>query len=250
MGKFTWEGWQSSTEDAPQPSSILYGANIKNQTSSEHSSDKAKLSVDSYLISSQNSLGVEISEELVLSFDGVLKGLRTKSEDKEFFDFFDSIESLVDESLINGSGERLGEGIPIHYLQNYLSDQNLAQIEGLDELELSAITDSQRIQFARSVMSALDEILDADLCPGYWAVEIRNEKDSFYLGYSITGYSFSGIQWVRHGAYLNHAEFEDYIRKSHQMIFNGMILFNGKTTDLSNLTDKQIIDFLWIHNFN
>lgn len=248
MGKHTWGGWQTSAADAPQPTSILYGANIKNQTSSQLSSDKAKQSVDSYLISSQNSLGVEISEELVSSFDRVLKGLRTKSEDKEFFDCCDSIESLVDESLINGSGERLGEGIPIHFLQNYLSDQNLAQFEGLDELESSAITDSQRIQFARNVLSALDEILDADLCPGYWTVEIRNQKDSFYLGYSITGYSFSGIQWAKHGAYLNQAEFEDYIRKSHQMIFNGIILLDCGTIFLSDLTDKQIIDFLWINN--
>jgi hypothetical protein len=30
MGKHTWEGWQTSVQDAPQPTSILYGANLKN----------------------------------------------------------------------------------------------------------------------------------------------------------------------------------------------------------------------------
>ena len=29
MGNFTWEGWQTSAEDAPQPTSILYGKNLK-----------------------------------------------------------------------------------------------------------------------------------------------------------------------------------------------------------------------------
>jgi hypothetical protein len=29
MGKLTWEGWQTSVSDAPQPTSILYGSNLK-----------------------------------------------------------------------------------------------------------------------------------------------------------------------------------------------------------------------------
>ena len=29
MGKHTWEGWQTSVSDAPQPTSILYGANLR-----------------------------------------------------------------------------------------------------------------------------------------------------------------------------------------------------------------------------
>lgn len=29
MGNVTWEGWQISAEDAPQPTSILYGKNLK-----------------------------------------------------------------------------------------------------------------------------------------------------------------------------------------------------------------------------
>jgi predicted negative regulator of RcsB-dependent stress response len=38
MGNFTWEGWQTSAEDAPQPTSILYGKNLK--TSSSKSSQE------------------------------------------------------------------------------------------------------------------------------------------------------------------------------------------------------------------
>jgi hypothetical protein len=29
MGKFTWKGWQTSVSNAPQPTSILYGSNLK-----------------------------------------------------------------------------------------------------------------------------------------------------------------------------------------------------------------------------
>lgn len=29
MGKLIWEGWQTSVSDAPQPTSILYGANLR-----------------------------------------------------------------------------------------------------------------------------------------------------------------------------------------------------------------------------
>lgn len=29
MGKLIWEGWQTSVENAPQPTSILYGANLR-----------------------------------------------------------------------------------------------------------------------------------------------------------------------------------------------------------------------------
>ena len=36
MGKHTWEGWQTSVSDAPQPTSILYGANLR-QSSKENS---------------------------------------------------------------------------------------------------------------------------------------------------------------------------------------------------------------------
>jgi hypothetical protein len=29
MGKHTWLGWQTSVENAPQPTSVLYGANLR-----------------------------------------------------------------------------------------------------------------------------------------------------------------------------------------------------------------------------
>ena len=32
MGKHIWEGWQTSVSDAPQPTSILYGANLRSSS--------------------------------------------------------------------------------------------------------------------------------------------------------------------------------------------------------------------------
>jgi hypothetical protein len=37
MGNVTWEGWQTSAEDAPQPTSILYGKNLKTSSINDQS---------------------------------------------------------------------------------------------------------------------------------------------------------------------------------------------------------------------
>ena len=37
MGNHTWEGWQTSVEDAPQPTSILYGNNLKTSSINDQS---------------------------------------------------------------------------------------------------------------------------------------------------------------------------------------------------------------------
>ena len=34
MGKLVWKGWQKSAENAPQPTSAIYGANIRRPDSS------------------------------------------------------------------------------------------------------------------------------------------------------------------------------------------------------------------------
>lgn len=35
MGKLTWLGWQTSVENAPQPTAILYGANLRASTAED-----------------------------------------------------------------------------------------------------------------------------------------------------------------------------------------------------------------------
>lgn len=42
MGKHTWEGWQTSVSNAPQPTSILFGANLKKSLSKESQETQQK----------------------------------------------------------------------------------------------------------------------------------------------------------------------------------------------------------------
>ena len=42
MGKHIWEGWQTSVENAPQPTSILFGANFRKSLSKESQETKQK----------------------------------------------------------------------------------------------------------------------------------------------------------------------------------------------------------------
>ena len=45
MGKLVWKGWQKSAENAPQPSSVIYAANIRS-SKSETTSNDALVEVD------------------------------------------------------------------------------------------------------------------------------------------------------------------------------------------------------------
>lgn len=35
MGKLVWKGWQKSAENAPQPTSVIYGANLRSEFRTE-----------------------------------------------------------------------------------------------------------------------------------------------------------------------------------------------------------------------
>ena len=59
MGKHTWEGWQTSVENSPQPTSILFGANLRKSLSKESQETKQKLqqkNLESDIRSLENSL--------------------------------------------------------------------------------------------------------------------------------------------------------------------------------------------------
>ena len=40
MGKHIWKGWQTSVVDAPQPTAILYGANLKHSVNGDSAAKK------------------------------------------------------------------------------------------------------------------------------------------------------------------------------------------------------------------
>ena len=65
MGKFTWEGWQTSVSDAPQPTSILYGANLRkslNENSQETQKNPQPEALESEIRNLENSLFQQMAQ--------------------------------------------------------------------------------------------------------------------------------------------------------------------------------------------
>ena len=94
---------------------------------------------------------------------------------------------------IDSEAERLGYLVPIDRLGAWFNDQQLADQDELTDEQFEAITDQQRLEFARRVLHNLGDWLDADLHPGLLALSVTDGKTEIVIGYAITGYSFSGI---------------------------------------------------------
>lgn len=94
---------------------------------------------------------------------------------------------------IDSEAERLGYLLPIDRLCTWFNDQQLADQDELTDEQFEAITDQQRLEFARRVLHNLGDWLDADLHPGLLALSVTDGKTEILIGYAITGYSFSGI---------------------------------------------------------
>ena len=65
MGKHTWEGWQTSVSDAPQPTSILYGANLRksfNENSQEFQQKPQPEALESEIRNLENSLFQQMAQ--------------------------------------------------------------------------------------------------------------------------------------------------------------------------------------------
>ena len=65
MGKHTWEGWQTSVSDAPQPTSILYGANLRksfNENSQESQQKPQPEALESEIRNLENSLFQQMAQ--------------------------------------------------------------------------------------------------------------------------------------------------------------------------------------------
>jgi len=65
MGKHTWQGWQTSVSDAPQPTSILYGANLRksfNENSQESQQKPQPEALESEIRNLENSLFQQMAQ--------------------------------------------------------------------------------------------------------------------------------------------------------------------------------------------
>lgn len=91
-------------------------------------------------------------------------------------------------------GERNCYLVPIGRLGIWFNDQNLADRFGLDDRAYENINDAERLQFARSLLSDIGGVLDADIHPSLLVIGLTDGENKIVLGYAISGYSFSGIE--------------------------------------------------------
>jgi len=84
--------------------------------------------------------GFRVDDELLPAFQRVLRGLTSKRKTKLFHVAVADLLARVDESVINDVGDRVGDGLPLHYIQTYVSDQGMLEMLGIGEDELKRAT--------------------------------------------------------------------------------------------------------------
>ena len=111
-------------------------------------------------------------------------------------DELSNITDQLDACSINVEelGERNCYLVPIDRLGIWFNDQNLADILGLDDHSYENINDTDRLKFARSLLSDLGGVLDADIHPSLIVIGLTDGENKIVIGYAISGYSFSGIE--------------------------------------------------------
>ena len=111
-------------------------------------------------------------------------------------DELSNITNQLDACSINVEelGERNCYLVPIDKLSIWFNDQNLADRLGLDDHAYENINDTDRLKFARILLSDLGDALDADLHPSLIVIGLTDGENKIVLGYAISGYSFSGIE--------------------------------------------------------
>jgi hypothetical protein len=111
-------------------------------------------------------------------------------------DELSNITDQLDACSINVEelGERNCYLVPIDRLGIWFNDQNLADRLGLDDHAYENINDTDRLKFARILLSDLGDALDADIHPSLIVIGLTDGENKIALGYAISGYSFSGIE--------------------------------------------------------
>jgi hypothetical protein len=107
-----------------------------------------------------------------------------------------NITNQLDACSINVEelGERNCYLAPIDRLGIWFNDQNLADRLGFDDNAYENINDADRLKFARTMLSDIGGVLDADIHPSLLVIGLTDGENKIVLGYAISGYSFSGIE--------------------------------------------------------
>lgn len=190
--------------------------------------------------------GVLVQGELLKDFERILRGLRTNRKTKYFYTSLEDLDNHIDEGYLNDVGDPIGNGMPIHYLQMRISDQGMTDMLGLEEDELLKVPQSAKVKFARERITSLESDYDADICPGFWLLPVTSSNgDRFFLGYSVTGYSFSGIEWHQEGAFLSQADFIKKVCCESEMLFENCLCVKGVPTHVEKIDDPTLLRLVW-----
>ena len=189
--------------------------------------------------------GVLVQGELLKSFERVLRGLKTRRKTNIFYGNVDELFNWIDEGYLNDVGERLGDGLPLGYLQAYLNDGEMASQLGISEEACSRVTNAERAKFARDRLLPMQSSTDADLCPGFWSLLVTDGQSHFFLGFSVAGYSFSGVEWRQEGAFLSEADFIKKVCCQSKMLFENCLCVKGVPTRVEKIDDATLLRLVW-----
>ena len=143
--------------------------------------------------------------------------------------------------------ERVGYLVPVDRLNVWFNDQNLADHEDLNDDQFDAITDQQRLEFARRVLHNLGDWLDADLHPGLLALAVTDGKTEIVIGYAITGYSFSGIEIRCIGYGRDHAGLCKNLSDEYLLIDDSFFMPLVVDKAVASISDELILSN-WSHS--
>ena len=137
--------------------------------------------------------------------------------------------------------ERLCYLVPLDGLGFWFNDQRLAEHEGLNDQQFEAITDHQRLAFARRVLQNLGDFLDADLHPGLLALSVTDGKTEIVIGYAITGYSFSGIEVECIGYGSDQTTLCKHLSKEYLLIDDSFFVLSMVDVAVAGVPQEQIM---------
>ena len=189
--------------------------------------------------------GFHVAGELLSAFEDVLRSLTGKRKTKSFGQSVAELADVVDESDLAGVGNIVDIGLPIHYLQMHICVQGMIDMLGLKEAQLETVTDAERAKFARDRLRALQSDNDADRCPGFWIVPFTDGKSKIFMGFSVKGYSFSGVECSYEGVFLSKADFVKQVCCGSEMLIDDQLCLNGTPTKVDQISDVVLLEMIW-----
>ena len=158
------------------------------------------------------------------------------------------LTDLVDKMSISVQeiGERACTLVPFEALPLIFSDQNLSDTLGLSDDQVEKITDADRVKFGKTLLAKIDQLFDADLHPGLFILGLKSLGSQVLLAYSITGYSFSGIE----SSVIGYGKTEDDLRKRLQSNYLWVEDFFSVYSVHNFSEDPQVTDKLILENWS